>query len=67
MAVDVRNVLKEKPGNFTAYFLPLLVLAQDNDKIIDVLEVFGLDRLLEAVERLGEAGSNSRPGRVLTN
>jgi hypothetical protein len=53
MAVDVRRVLQDKPGSFIAYFIPLLVLAEENVELIDVVELFGLDRLAEAIERLG--------------
>src|ERR1700746_2065722 len=53
MAVDVKQVLREKPGSFTSWFLPLLVLAENNVELIDLLELFGLDKLPEAIERLG--------------
>jgi hypothetical protein len=53
MAVDVKRVLREKPGSFTSWFLPLLVLAENNVELIDLLELFGLDKLAEAIERLG--------------
>jgi hypothetical protein len=53
MAVDVKRVLREKPGSFLSYFLPLLVMAEDNVELIDCLELFGLDRLAEALELLG--------------
>ena len=53
MAVDIKRVLREKPGSFTSWFLPLLVLAENNVELIDLLELFGLDRLDEAIERLG--------------
>jgi hypothetical protein len=45
--------LREKPGSFVTWFLPLLVLAENNVELIDLLELFGLDKLAEAVERLG--------------
>lgn len=51
--IDVKKVLRDKPGGFIGYFLPLLIMAEDNDKLLDVVELFGLDRLGEAVERLG--------------
>lgn len=53
MSVDVKRVLREKPGSFTSWFLPLLVLSENNVELIDLLELFGLDRLAEAIERLG--------------
>ena len=53
MAVDVKRVLREKPGSFMTWFLPLLVLSEDNVELIDLLELFGLDKLAEAIERLG--------------
>src|SRR5215472_10703750 len=53
MAVDVKKVLREKPGSFLSYFLPLLVMAADNVELIDCLELFGLDRIAEAIELLG--------------
>ena len=53
MAVDVKKVLREKPGSFLSYFLPLLVMAEDNVELIDCLELFGLDRIAEAIEQLG--------------
>jgi hypothetical protein len=53
MAVDVKRVLREKPGSFMTWFLPLLVLAENNVELIDLLELFGLDKLAEAIERLG--------------
>ena len=53
MAVDVKKVLREKPGSFLCYFLPLLVMAENNVELLDVLELFGLDRLSEALARLG--------------
>lgn len=53
MAVDVKRVLREKPGTFVTWFLPLLVMAENHVELIDLLELFGLDRLDEAVERLG--------------
>jgi hypothetical protein len=53
MAVDVKRVLREKPGSFMAWFLPLLVMAENNVELIDLLELFGLERLAEAIERLG--------------
>jgi hypothetical protein len=53
MAVDVKRVLREKPGSFMAWFVPLLVIAENNVELIDLLELFGLDRLDEAIERLG--------------
>jgi len=53
MTVDVKRVLREKPGSFMSWFLPLLVLAEDNVELLDLLELFGLDKLAEAIERLG--------------
>ena len=53
MAVDVKRVLREKPGSFMVYFLPLLVMAENNVELLDLLELFGLDKLAEAIERLG--------------
>ena len=53
MAVDVKRVLREKPGSFMTWFLPLLVMAENNVELVDVLELFGVDRLAEAIERLG--------------
>jgi len=53
MPVDVKRVLREKPGSFMTWFLPLLVLSEDNVELIDLLELFGLDKLAEAIERLG--------------
>ena len=53
MPVDVRKVLREKPGVFARYFITLLVLAEDNAELIDVVTLFGLDRLAEVIERLG--------------
>lgn len=53
MAVDVKRVLREKPGSFMTWFLPLLVMAEDNAELIDLLELFGLDKMAEAIERLG--------------
>jgi hypothetical protein len=53
VAVDVKRVLREKPGTFTAWFLPLVVMAENNIELIDVLELFGIDKLSEAIERLG--------------
>lgn len=53
MSVNVKKVLQDKPGSFLGYFLPLLILSTDNDKLLDVVELFGLDQLSECVERLG--------------
>ena len=53
MAVDVKRVLREKPGSFMAWFLPLLVMSENNVELIDLLELFGLDKMVEAIERLG--------------
>jgi hypothetical protein len=53
MAVDVKRVLREKPGSFMTWFLPLLVISEDNVELLDLLELFGLDKLSEAIERLG--------------
>ena len=51
--LDVRLILQEKPGSFLGYFLPLLILSQENDKLLDVIQFFGLDKLVECVELLG--------------
>lgn len=51
--LNVKQILRDRPSGFIGYFLPLLVLSSENDKIIDVLDLFGLDRLEEAIERLG--------------
>ncbi len=53
MAIDVRQILRERPGSFVGYFLPLLIFSQENEKLLDVVELFGLDRLAECLERLG--------------
>ena len=53
MAVDIRRVLRERPGSFLGYFLPLLILSEENEKLLDVVELFGIDRLTELIERLG--------------
>ncbi len=53
VAIDVRQILRDRPGSFVGYFLPLLMFSQENDKLLDVVELFGLDRLAECIERLG--------------
>jgi len=53
VAVDVRKILRERPGSFLGYFLPLLILSEENEKLLDVIELFGIDRLAEIIERLG--------------
>jgi hypothetical protein len=53
VAVDVRQILRDRPGSFIGYFLPLLILSEENEKLLDVVELFGVDRLAEIIERLG--------------
>jgi hypothetical protein len=53
VSVDVRQILRERPGSFIGYFLPLLILSEENEKLLDVVELFGIDRLAEIIERLG--------------
>ena len=53
MPVDVRKILRERPGSFLGYFLPLLILSERNEELLDVVELFGFDRLAEVIERLG--------------
>jgi hypothetical protein len=53
MSVDVRRILRERPGSFLSYFLPLLILSEENEALLDVVELFGVDRLTEIIERLG--------------
>ena len=52
-ALDIRRILRERPGSFLGYFLPLLILSEENEKLLDVVELFGIDRLAEIIERLG--------------
>jgi hypothetical protein len=51
--LNIKQILKDKPGWFVSYFILLLVLSEDNDKLIDVLELFGIEKLEVAIERLG--------------
>jgi len=51
--LDVKKILKDKPGSFISYFIPLLVLSENNDQLIDVLTLFGLEKLEIAIEQLG--------------
>jgi hypothetical protein len=53
VAIDVRQILRERPGSFIGYFLPLLILSEENEKLLDVVELFGIERLAESIERLG--------------
>jgi hypothetical protein len=51
--LDIKKILKDKPGSFVSYFIPLLVLSENNDQLIDVITLFGLERLENAIELLG--------------
>jgi hypothetical protein len=53
VAVDIRQILRDRPGSFIGYFLPLLILSEENEKLLDVVELFGIERLAELIERLG--------------
>jgi hypothetical protein len=53
VALDIRRILRERPGSFLGYFLPLLILSEENEKLLDVVELFGVERLAEIIERLG--------------
>jgi hypothetical protein len=51
--LDVKKILKDKPGSFVSYFIPLLVLSENNVQLIDVITLYGLEKLEDAIEKLG--------------